>query len=205
MTQPSIKSAAPTTNHPTLSGTLLPQAGVGRDLLLIAGSALFVAALAQAEIPLQPVPVTLQTLGVLLVGAALGWKRGFAALTLYLVLGAVGLPVFAGGSGGITKIVGPTGGYLLSYPFAAAAVGYLVQRFGFDRNVLTAATAMLIASVIIYAFGLPWLGAVLGLEGGALLAAGLTPFILGDLLKIGIAAAALPLAWKLVGEDKKNK
>ena len=122
--------------HPTLARTLAPAHSLTRDLLLIAGGAALLSLLAQAEIPLKPVPVTLQTLGVLLLGAALGWKRGFAALALYLALGAAGLPVFAGGAGSIAKFAGPTGGYLLSYPFAAALVGYLVERFGLDRKFL---------------------------------------------------------------------
>ncbi|WP_261664094.1 biotin transporter BioY [Deinococcus sp. Marseille-Q6407] len=183
------------TTHPTLAGTLAPAPSFVRDLLLVAGGALLVALFAQAEIPLQPVPITLQTLGVLLVGAALGWKRGFAALALYLVLGAAGLPVFAGGSASIAKFFGPTGGCLLSYPFAAAMIGWLVQRFGLDRNVPGAAAAMLAASVVIYAFGLPWLSAVTGMHGQTLLANGLYPFVLGDALKIGLAALLLPAAW----------
>ena len=185
------------TTYPTLSRTLAPARGLTRDLLLVAGGAAFVSLLAQAEVPLQPVPVTLQTLGVLLVGAALGWKRGFAALALYLALGAAGLPVFAGGSGSFAKFLGPTGGYLLSYPLAAALVGFLAQRFGLDRRVWGAALAMLAGSVVIYALGLPWLGAVTGLRGQALLHAGLTPFVLGDALKLGLAALLLPGAWSL--------
>ncbi|ADY26394.1 BioY protein [Deinococcus proteolyticus MRP] len=184
--------------HPTLAGTLAPAPSALRDLFLIAGGALLMGLIAQAEIPLQPVPVTLQTLGVLLIGAALGWKRGFAALALYLAMGAAGLPVFAGGSAGIAKFAGPTAGYLLSYPFAAAAVGYLVERFALDRRPLGAAAAMLVASVIIYALGLTWLGAVSGMQGQTLLNAGLTPFLLGDALKIGLAAVLLPAAWAFV-------
>ncbi len=184
--------------HPTLARTLAPASGLTRDLLLIAGGAALIGLLAQAEVPLQPVPVTLQTLGVLLVGAALGWKRAFAALALYLAAGAAGLPVFAGGSASLAKFAGPTGGYLLSYPFAAALVGFLVQRFGLDRRVTGAALAMLAGSAVIYALGLPWLALVTGLRGQALLTAGLTPFLLGDALKLGLAALLLPGAWAWV-------
>lgn len=184
-----------TSAHPTLARTLVPTRSLTRDLLLVGGGALVVSLLAQVEVPLQPVPMTLQTLGVLLVGAALGWKRGLAALALYLALGAAGLPVFAGGSTGAVKFVGPTGGYLLSYPLAAALVGFLVERFGLDRRFLGTAAAMLAGSVVIYALGLPWLGAVTGLNGGKLFAAGLTPFIVGDLIKLLLAAALLPAAW----------
>ncbi|GGM10267.1 biotin transporter BioY [Deinococcus aerophilus] len=184
--------------HPTLARTLAPASGLTRDLLLIAGGAALIGLLAQAEVPLKPVPVTLQTLGVLLVGAALGWKRAFAALALYLAAGAAGLPVFAGGSASLAKFAGPTGGYLLSYPFAAALVGFLVQRFGLDRRVSGTALAMLAGSAVIYALGLSWLSLVTGLKGQALLTAGLTPFLLGDALKLGLAALLLPGVWAWV-------
>lgn len=181
--------------HPTLARTLAPTPSLARDLLLVLGGAALVALVAQLEIPLKPVPVTLQTLAVLLVGASLGWKRGAASMTTYLLAGAAGLPVFAGGSAGLAKFAGPTGGYLLSYVFAAALVGWLVQRYALDRRPLGAALAMFAASVVIYAFGLTWLGLVTGLKGQALFGAGLTPFLIGDSLKIGLAALLLPGAW----------
>ncbi|ABF46433.1 BioY protein [Deinococcus geothermalis DSM 11300] len=184
--------------HPTLARVLAPAPSLSRDLGLVLGGAALVALVAQVEIPLKPVPITLQTLAVLLVGAALGWKRGAASMATYLLAGAAGLPVFAGGSAGIAKFAGPTGGYLLSYIFAAALVGWLVQRYALDRRPLGAALAMLVASVVIYAFGLTWLSMVTGLKGQALLTAGLTPFLLGDSLKIGLAALLLPGAWAWV-------
>lgn len=184
--------------HPTLARTLTGAPSVPRDLLLVGGGALLMSLIAQAEIPLAPVPITLQTLGVLLVGAALGWKRGGAALALYLLLGAAGLPVFAGGSGGALKFVGPTAGFLLSYPLAAALAGFLVERYAADRTPARAALCMLAASVVIYALGLTVLGAVTGLQGQALLAAGLYPFVVGDLIKVAIAALLLPAAWALL-------
>lgn len=187
-----------TAAHPTLARTLVPRSGLVRDALLVFGGAALVALVAQVEIPLKPVPITLQTLAVLLVGAALGWKRGAASMTTYLLAGAAGLPVFAGGSAGLAKFAGPTGGYLLSYVFAAALVGWLVQRYALDRKPAGAALAMLAASVVIYAFGLTWLSLVTGLKGQALLTAGLTPFLVGDTLKIGLAALLLPGAWALV-------
>lgn len=191
MTQHSYTQTA----HPTLARTLAPTPGLLRDVLLVLGGAALVALVAQVELPLKPVPVTLQTLAVLLVGAALGWKRGAASMSAYLLAGAAGLPVFAGGSAGLAKFAGPTGGYLLSYIFAAAAVGWLVQRYALDRRPVGAALAMLVASIVIYAFGLTWLGLVTGLKGQALLNAGLTPFLLGDSLKIALAALLLPGAW----------
>ncbi|MBB5233776.1 biotin transporter BioY [Deinococcus budaensis] len=186
--------------HPTLARTLAPTPGLVRDALLILGGAALVALVAQVELPLKPVPITLQTLAVLLVGAALGWKRGFAALALYLAAGGAGLPVFSGGTGTFLNaegVIRPSLGFLLSYPFAAALVGWLVQRLALDRKPLGAALAMLVASFVIYAFGLTWLSLVTGLKGQALLTAGLTPFLLGDALKIGLAALLLPGAWAM--------
>ncbi|PTA68630.1 biotin transporter BioY [Deinococcus arcticus] len=188
--------------HPTLSRTLLPAHSRARDLALIVGGAAFVAVLAQGSIPLQPVPLTLQTLGVLLVGAALGWKRAFAALALYVAAGAAGLPVYAGGSSGFLNPAG-TGlraslGYLIGFPFAAALVGFLVERFALDRRFLGTALAMLAGNVVIYLFGLPVLGALTGLEEQALLTAGLTPFLLGDTLKLLLAATLLPGLWAVL-------
>lgn len=192
--------------YPTLSHTAVPRAASARgallrDVLLVVGGAALIAACAQVEVPLKPVPLTLQTLGVLLVGAALGWRRGAAAALLYLLMGALGAPVFAGGSFGVTKILGPTGGYLLSYVPATALVGYLVERRGLDRTVWGAALAMLAGSVVIYACGLTWLAAVVPplRDLPALLNAGLTPFVVGDAIKLAIAAALLPSAWALLG------
>ncbi|WP_424950622.1 biotin transporter BioY [Deinococcus sp.] len=192
----------PHASFPTLSRTAFPKSGLLADGLLILGGAALVAVLAQAEIPLRPVPVTLQTLGVLLVGAALGWKRGFLAMLLYVAAGAAGLHVFAGGSASLlsasTGHLRPSIGYLASYPFAAALVGFLVQRFGLDRRFLSTCLAMLAGSVVIYAFGLPVLSALTGLKGSALFTAGLTPFVLGDAVKLVLAALLLPTAWKLL-------
>lgn len=190
---------------PTLAQTLAPSRSIARDIALIVGGAAFVGLLAQVEIPLQPVPLTLQTLGVLLVGAALGWKRAFAALALYVVAGAVGLPMFAGGSAGLYAHTGKLRaslGYLISYPFAAALVGFLVQRYALDRKFLGTCLAMLAGSVVIYAFGLPGLSILTGLKGNALFVAGLTPFLIGDTLKLLLAALLLPAAWAFVGRKE---
>ena len=191
-----------TLTHPTLARQLAPTPSLLRDVLLVVGGAAFVAVLAQAEVPLKPVPLTLQTLGVLLVGAALGWKRALAALAVYVAAGAAGLPVLAGGSAGLMNAAG-TGmrasvGYLFSYPLAAALVGFLVERYALDRKFLGTCLAMLAGSVVIYAVGLPVLGALTGLKGGALLTAGLTPFIIGDTIKLLLAALLLPTAWKFI-------
>jgi biotin transport system substrate-specific component len=194
----------PQTVFPTLARRTFPQSGLLTDALLVLGGAALVALLAQAEIPLKPVPITLQTLGVLLVGAALGWKRGGLALLLYVLAGSLGLHVFAGGKSGFG---GASSGYLVGFVVAAGLVGWLVQRFGLDRRVLGTALAMLAGNVVIYLFGLPWLAQVIGvpwlspetgLDGKTVLGYGLIPFLLGDTLKLVLAALLLPTAWKLL-------
>jgi biotin transport system substrate-specific component len=183
---------------PTLASRSLPTVKpAARDLLLITAGALFVAALSQVKIPLPltPVPLTGQTFAVLLVGAALGAKRGFGSLGLYLALGALGLPFFAGGTSGLSYMSGPTLGYLVGFLAAAALTGFLAER-GLDRKVSTAILAFLAGQAVIYLFGIAWLSVLLGFQKAIL--AGLMPFLLGDALKIGAAALALPAAWKLV-------
>lgn len=172
-----------------------------RDAMLIVLFSGFVALTARISIPLPftPVPVTGQTLGVLLCGAVLGWRRGALALALYLVEGAMGLPVWAPSATllpGIGRLLGPTGGYLWAYPFAAALVGLLAER-GWDRRFALAALAMVLGNVVIYAFGVAWLALFYSTIQQALLT-GLVPFVAGDLLKIAVAAVVLPGAWKLV-------
>ncbi|MCC6755660.1 MAG: biotin transporter BioY, partial [Solirubrobacterales bacterium] len=123
-----------------------------RNVLLVFGGALFTAICAQITIPMTPVPMTAQTLAVVLVGSALGWKRGAAALLLYAVLGLF-LPVFSDFSSGLSVITGATGGYIVGFIFAAAAVGYLAEK-GTDRKVLTAFASFIAGQAIIFAFGL---------------------------------------------------
>ncbi|HEY0605267.1 MAG TPA: biotin transporter BioY [Herpetosiphonaceae bacterium] len=177
------------------------------DAMLIALFSGFVALTAQIEIrlPFTPVPITGQTLGVLLTGAALGSRRGALALMLYLLEGAIGLPVFAGGAAGFARILGPTGGYLLACPLAAGVVGLLAER-GWDRRLPLAALAMLIGNLVIYLLGVSWLGFYKGILGDvSMLWAGVYPFLPGDLLKIAIAAIVLPGAWRLLnGIDRRG-
>jgi biotin transport system substrate-specific component len=165
---------------------------------LIVLGALFVAALAQVVIPLPftPVPITGQTFGVLLVGAALGSKRGAASLASYLVMGMLGLPFFAGGAHGLKIVIGATGGYLLGFIVAAYAVGLLAER-GLERSVRTSLVPFLVGTVIIYVCGVAWLTVLLGSFSKAL-AAGLLPFLIGDAIKLVAASLALPAAWKVV-------
>jgi biotin transport system substrate-specific component len=169
-----------------------------RDVILIVLGALFVAALAQVEIPLPftPVPITGQTFGVLLVGAALGSKRGAASLTSYLALGTIGLPFFAGGAHGLNILIGATGGYLIGFVIAAYVIGLLAER-GLERSIHTSFLPFLVGTVIIYVCGVAWLTVVLGSLGKAI-AAGLLPFLVGDAMKLIAASLALPAAWKLV-------
>ena len=170
-----------------------------RDGLLVVGFSIFLALCAQVSfyLPFTPVPITLQTLAVLLTGAALGSKRGALAMLIYLAEGAIGLPVFAGGVGGFLGLLGVTAGYLWSFPIAAFVVGLLCER-GLDRRIVTSALAMLPGTLIIYAIGVTWLGIMLHISFLKALSFGLVPFIPGDLLKLVIAAALLPIAWAIV-------
>ena len=174
---------------------VLPGSLLWKSVLVLAGSAL-IALAAQVRIPLpfSPVPVTGQTFAVLLVAAALG-RLGLASVIAYLIEGAIGLPVFAGGTFGVATIVGPTGGYLIGFALAAALVGSAAER-GWDRHLATALAAMLLGEVAIYLCGLPWLARFV--PAGRVLDLGLFPFIPGDLFKMVLVALALPGAWRLV-------
>ncbi|MBA4115493.1 MAG: biotin transporter BioY [Rubrobacter sp.] len=180
----------------TLVDVLLPrQRSLVLDAALIVGFSAFVALTAQVSLPLLPVPLTLQTLGVLFTGAVLGSKRGTLALLLYVAEGAIGLPVFAGGASGIGVIIGPTGGYLVGFVVAAGIVGLLAER-GWDRRLIGAALAMVVGNLVIYALGVAWLTVILG-DLRTALVQGILIFIIGDLIKIVIAALALPGGWAL--------
>jgi len=182
---------------PTLAARRFPQVDRRvRDVLLVVGGSLFVAALAQVRIPLPftPVPVTGQTLAVLVVGAALGARKGAASLLLYLIAGLIGLPVFHGGTSGAAVVLGPTGGYLIGFVVAAWLIGVLAAR-GLDRRIPTALLAFLAGEAVIYLFGVAWLSFFLGWKGA--LIGGLLPFLLGDALKLVAAALLLPAAWKI--------
>jgi biotin transport system substrate-specific component len=185
------------THAPTLRAALLPRGGVLTDVLLVCAGAGLIAASAQVsfKLPFTPVPITGQTFSVLLVGAALGTVRGGAGGLLYVLLGLV-FPVYAAGGEGWDVIVGASGGYLLSYPFAAALTGYLAER-RWDRRFSSAIGAMLTGNVVIYLFGLPWLAVVLNTNLEKTLELGLYPFVPGDTFKLYLAAAALPTAWRL--------
>lgn len=178
-----------------------PTAAWGRDAFLVTAFSLLTALTAQVAIPLPgtPVPITGQTFGVLLTGALLGPRLGVLSLLLYLAEGAAGLPFFLGGTSGLAHIAGPTGGYLLSYPLAAGLVGWLAAR-GWDRRPLTMLAAMLLGSVVIYAFGAGYLAHFIGASKA--FAGGVLPFLPGDALKALLAAGLLPAGWKLLGAKR---
>jgi biotin transport system substrate-specific component len=176
------------------------------DVGLIVVASLLVAAAAQFTIHLRFVPITMQTLAVLLVGATLGSLRGGSAIALYLAEGAAGLPFFAEGKGGLDYLLlrdplHASGGYLWGFLLAAVLVGFLAER-GWDRNVGSALGAMFLGNLAIYLVGLPWLAAAIGTSIEGALPFGLYPFILGDTIKLLVAAGALPIAWRLVGRGR---
>jgi biotin transport system substrate-specific component len=184
----------------TIPATVLQRLVRGRvavDMMLVIGASMFVAIAAQIAIPVpfSPVPLTLQPLAVLLVGVALGSTRGAAALALYLLEGASGLPVFAQGHGGAIWLVAATAGYLYSYPVAAWVAGWFSER-GWGNSVVRAVAGMLTALAVIYIGGWSWLALLAGPT--AAFTMGVAPFLLADILKIAIGAALLPQAQKLV-------
>lgn len=183
-----------------LADLIRPQArphGLAYDALLIAAGSLVVAisALIQIRLPFTPVPITAQTLAVLLIGALLGSRRGGLTLLAYLGEGFAGLPVFSGGGFGLAHLLGPTGGYLFGFVAAAFLVGWVAER-GWDRRPVTAFAAMTFGNLVIYAFGVGWLAGMVGLSQA--LALGAAPFVLGDLLKIALGTALLPLGWRVL-------
>jgi len=167
------------------------------DAALVVAGSLLVAFSAQVAVPLPftPVPVTGQPFAVLFVGALLGARRGALALLAYLAEGALGAPVFAGGALGIAALAGPSGGYLVGFVPAAWTVGALAER-GWDRRFVTTWAAMALGTACLYAVGLAQLSRFVGADHA--LALGFLPFALGDLLKITLAALALPLGWRAV-------
>ncbi len=181
----------------TLADVAAPRSTALTNALIVVIASLVTAGAAQLEIrlPWTPVPITGQSFAVLLTGLVLGPRRAFLAQMLYLTEGAMGLPFFAGGAAGFAKLLGPSGGYLMAFPFAASLTGLLAER-GWDRNPFTMFAAMLSGSAIIFGVGLLQLSRFVPAD--ALLASGLLPFIPGDLIKSAIAAGVFPLVWKLV-------
>jgi biotin transport system substrate-specific component len=192
------------TQAATLRLAVLPRAGLLTDALLVVGGTAFVALAAQVSIKLgfTPVPLTGQTFAVLLVGAALGSTRGALSLLLYLVVGIAGVPVYADHRHGWSVFSGATGGYIVGFVVAAALTGWLAER-SWDKRFSSSISAMLTGSVVIYICGVAWLHHFLGVNWSTTLDDGLYPFVPGDMLKVYLAAAALPGAWRLVDRLRK--
>jgi biotin transport system substrate-specific component len=183
----------------TLRWAVFPQSGLLTDAALVLAGAGFVALAAQVsfDIPGTPVPITGQTFAVLLVGATLGAVLALASIGLYVFVGALGAPIYADGHHGWDVLTGPTGGYIVGFVLAVALTGWLAQR-RWDRRFGSAVAAMLTGNVVIFAVGLPWLAADQHLGFEDTLEAGLYPFVVGELVKLYLAGALLPGAWRLV-------
>ncbi len=204
MSSPSSASvgSVPAPRAPLVLADLLPGA-VARDAALVLGAAGFVGLLAQVvvHLPFTPVPVTGQTLGVVLAGSALGWRRASLALGLYLVAGLAGVPWFAGHASGWQ---GPLVGYLVGFVAAAAVCGWLAGRRS-DRTVPRALATMIAGEAVLYAIAVPWLAVALHAGLVRALALGCTPFLAGDAVKMLVASGLLPATWRLVGAAPERR
>jgi biotin transport system substrate-specific component len=184
---------------PTLASTLLGENGrlnAARMVMLAVAGSLLLWVSAKIAVPFWPVPMTMQPFAVMGIGAAFGWRLGMATVALYLLEGALGLPVFSGTPEkgiGLAYMAGPTGGYLAGFVLAAGITGWLAER-GFDRNVVTMVIAMTAGTIVLYVMGVAWLSHLIGFEKA--LTFGLYPFVLGDAVKILLAALVFPAVWK---------
>ena len=187
----------------SLRSSLIPRSTALSNAVLVVSGVIGLAALAQIAIPVpgSPVPVTGQTLGVLILGTAYGSTLGFTTFALYILAGIAGAPVFADGGQGLDRIVGATGGYLVGMLVATFVLGQLA-RFRLDQKFLTALPSMLIGTVTTFSFGLIWLHQYTGQSWSWTFEKGLTPFIVGEVLKIAIAGTSLPAIWRVV--NRKN-
>ncbi len=183
-----------------LVDAIWPAAGAMREVALVLGGAIVIALSAQLRIPLPftPVPITAQTFAILLIAATYGSRRGPATVLTYLMMGLSGLPVFASAAPGLAALAGPTAGYLMGYVPASLVVGFLSER-GASRSPLMTAGSMAVASVIIFGMGSLWLSRFVGWD--QVLAAGVLPFLPGDVVKIALATIALPAAWRFMGSE----
>lgn len=185
----------------TLLGVALAPLDLVRQVGLVIGFSLLTAAAAQVVIPIGPIPITGQTFAVLLTGALLGSRLGALAIIAYLVEGASGLPFFVGGHFGLAHLVGPTGGYLISFPAAAYVTGAFAEH-GWDRRFLSAAAAMAIGSAVILFCGWAWFSFAYHTPPMLALVQTVTHLVPGDIVKILLAAAVLPSGWKFVSEAR---
>ena len=187
----------------SLRARVMPRATALSNTVLIVSATLFLSALAQIAIPVpgSPVPVTGQTLGVLLIGTTYGASLGIATFATYLLAGIAGAPIFAGAGYGVEKITGATGGYLIGMLVSTYVLGYLAEK-NFDRKFLTSLPSMLIGTATTFTFGLAWLHQFTGKDWAWTFQAGLTPFIIGETLKILIAGTSLPIMWRFVNRKR---
>jgi biotin transport system substrate-specific component len=191
---------------PTLRHALVTKSTVATHLMLVTGGVAFLALLAQIALPIpgSPVPVTGQTLGVLLIGSSYGAALGSATFLSYLLIGIAGVPVFAHQGAGLARLTGATGGYLVGMLLATYLVGYLSGR-KWDQRLQTSIFTMLAGSVVTFTFGLIWLHSFTDKSWSWTFNAGLTPFILGEVIKIGIAGTSLPVIWRVVQKRLNSK
>ena len=185
----------------TLRSVVAPRSSALTHALFIVGGTAFIAAMAQVSLPVpgSPVPVTGQTLAVLLVGTTYGARLGVATFSTYMLAGIAGAPIFAGGTYGIDRVLGATGGYLFGMLLASAVLGFLAERRA-DQKFSTSFPALRLGNLTIFSFGLTWLHFSLDLTWAKTFSMGLTPFILGEALKIAIVATSLPLVWRKISE-----
>jgi len=188
----------------TLLGAALAPMDWTRSVSLVFVFSLLTALAAQIVIPVGPVPITAQSFAVLLTGALLGSRLGAMAMIVYLLEGASGLPFFYGGHGGITHLLGPTGGYLVAFPAAAFVTGAFAEN-GWDKRFLTAVAAMAAGSAIIIVAGWAWFSFVTHTAPGVAFKVSVAPFLIGDVVKIMLAAAVLPSGWHLLKRKASNK
>ena len=196
-----------TRNDKVLTEAFGPSEGTAlriKQAFMVVAGIFALAIMAKIKIPMWPVPITMGTFAVLTIGATYGPRLGLTTILGYMIIGALGFDVFAGSSAeayGLTYMMGGTGGYLVGYVLATLALGY-AARAGWDRSMLMMAVAMLIGNALIYLPGVAWLGVLYGWDQ-PILQWGLTPFLVGDVLKLALAALLLPAIWKMVGDARK--
>jgi len=183
----------------TLRGALITRSTAATQVALVIGGTAFLALMAQIAVPVpgSPVPVTGQTLGALLLGSAYGASLGFTTFASYLLVGFLGAPVFASGAHGLSRITGATGGYLVGMLLASLLTGYLAGRKWYQK-VLTVIPTMILGDLVIFGAGLYWLHHSIHATWATTFKLGLTPFILGEVIKIAIASTAMPTLWRFV-------
>ena len=188
--------------HPTLLRTLVPGGSLIRAAGFAVAGSLLLALSAKAQVPFWPVPMTLQSLAVMMIGMAYGSRLAMATVLLYLAEGMAGLPVFAGAGAGAAYMAGPTAGYLVGFVLAAGLIGWLAER-GWDRSPVKAVAAMSVGHALLFIPGVAWLAVLFGMDKA--IAVGLTPFVAATLLKTALGAALMQAAWTVVARRSENR